>query len=278
MRRLAAPGLCLVAAVLVSCGGKGGSPAKPTPTAVSVSITPADDFMLIGENIQFSATVTFSDGSTSSQPGTWGSDTPMVATVDTTGKVTPVSWGKVTIYVDIQGHRGTRLITVMPNFKGEWHGRFVVDKCTATGTFKTIDFCDGVAGGSDAMVLHLTQNRTTLSGTLEFPTCPCSGDITGSVGDDAGMTVTGTILSESVLLTVKNWATRSDQPGVMTGKFTLNWTVPGASGAANWDSHLVGVVRTSGGPAGLEPAPETMPPGAGSLFDVMRRLSAGGLR
>ena len=53
---------------LTACGGGGGAnPVKSTPTPVSATITPGDDVILLGESVQFSASVSFSDGS-SSQP------------------------------------------------------------------------------------------------------------------------------------------------------------------------------------------------------------------
>jgi len=82
---------------LTACGGGGGgSPTKPTPTAVSVTITPGDDFILIGETVQFSASVSLSDGSSATQSGTWGSDAATVAAVDATGKVTALAWVDMT--------------------------------------------------------------------------------------------------------------------------------------------------------------------------------------
>ena len=269
---------CVIAlTTLAACGGGGGSPAKPTPTAVGITITPGDDFLLVGQTVQLSAKVNLSDGTSSLQQGTWGSDTPNVATVDSTGKVTAHSHGKVTVYVDIQGQRGTRLITVNVNFAGEWHGTWAIDKCTATGEFKSIDFCDTVkAGDTDAMTLTLTQDHNSVTGILEFPTCPCSGDVTGTVSDDGVMTLDGTIPLQGFILALKNWATRSSTPGKLTGKFTLNWTYPGASGAGNWDAHFTTMARTAGGPSSAE-ADGIVPPVEGNLFQRLR-VPGGGSR
>ena len=103
MRRLLL-GVCASALLPVTAcgGGGGGNPAKATPTAVGVTITPGDDFILVGESVQFSASVTLSDGSSSTQPGTWGSDTPTVAAVDATGEATALTRAKATIHVDVE--------------------------------------------------------------------------------------------------------------------------------------------------------------------------------
>jgi hypothetical protein len=256
---------------LVACGG-GGSPVKGTATVADVTITPGDDFVLIGESLQFTATVRFSDGTSQSQPGTWGSDTPTVAVVDSTGAVTGVTWGKATIYVDIQGHRGTRLLTVMPNYKGQWHGFIILDACRQNGAFRDNGFCDvAPAGSGDTITLDVTQARTSLSGTIDLG--GYSGSVTGSVLDDGSTTLASTISAEGLVLTIQDWSVRSAQPGVLTGTFTLRWSVPGVDGAGAWDLHLSGVVRTDGGPMGL--APQALPSGP-PLFEVLKHWSPGG--
>jgi len=258
---------------LTACGGGGGgSPTKPTPTAASVTITPGDDLILIGESVQFSASVGFSDGSSSTQAGTWGSDAMPVATVDANGKVTAVSRGKATIYVDVQNHRGTRLVTVMPNFKGEWHGAAVAHACRQTGDFTTADFCgEAPIGEAGATVLHLTQNRTTITGTIDLD--EDSGDLNGTVADDGTMTLTATIPIEGLLVTIKNWSARSDTPGTMTGTLTAAYSAAGVSGTLELDMHLTGMVRTSGGPLSAEHG--LAAPTSGRLFNAAKRVSVG---
>ena len=259
---------------LTACGGGGGgSPTKPTPTPVSVTITPGDDFILIGETVQFSASVSLSDGSSATQSGTWGSDAATVAAVDATGKVTALAWGKATIYVDVQNHRGTRLVTVMPNFKGEWHGGIVLDRCRQNGDFATGDFCSAAeVGASDTIELHVTQSRTTLLGTIDLG--GYSSDLNGTVADNGTMNLTAAIpAEEGGLLTIKTWAARSDTPGTMTGTFTIEWSATGVTGTAEWDMHLSGTARTSGGP--LSAKPGLGAPSSGTLFNAAKRVSAG---
>ena len=273
MRRLTVFGLCLGATVLASCGKSPAGADSVVRSVASVTITPADDFLLVGGTVQFSASATLDDGTSAGRSGTWGSDTPAVATVDATGKVTALTRGKATIYVDVEGRRGTRLVTVAPNLNGEWGGSYGVGKCTATGDFKSLGFCeDPSAGEADSIALHLAQNRTTLSGSVEFPTCPCAIDVMGTVSDDGLMVVTGSTGLEPFAVTLKNWATRSDQPGVMTGTFSINITASGLGGSGTLDSRLMGVSRTSGGPSSLQGV--RVAPGAGRIFDALRRWMA----
>ena len=186
--------------------------------------------------------------------------------------MTALSRGKATIYVDIQNHRGTRLVTVMPNFKGEWHGAAVADACRQTGDFTTADFCgEAPIGESGSIVLHVTQSRTTLTGTIDLD--EDSGDLNGTVADDGVMTLTATIPIEGLLVTIKNWAARSDTPGTMTGMLTAAYSAAGVSGTLELDMHLTGMVRTSGGPLSAEHGLGT--PGTGTLFNAAKRVSVG---
>lgn len=66
----------------------------------------------------------FSDGTTQAvTTGAWGSEQTTIATVDgSTGRVTVVSSGDATIFVNFEGVRGTKLIAVRPNYQGNWLG------------------------------------------------------------------------------------------------------------------------------------------------------------
>src|SRR5688500_9636160 len=90
--------------VLASCGG--GGPTAPSLTSITINSTSA--FLMLGSTETFTATATMSDGTTQAVTGgTWGSDAGAVATVAaTTGLVTTVGRGDVTIFVDSQGIRG----------------------------------------------------------------------------------------------------------------------------------------------------------------------------
>ena len=65
----------------------------------TITVTPANPTILQGQNVQFTATGTFADMTTSdiTNTVTWGTDNPSVATVNSTGLATGTGLGAVTI-------------------------------------------------------------------------------------------------------------------------------------------------------------------------------------
>ncbi len=104
--------------VFAVCGGK-KSPTSPTPnpspTPSSVAVTSPNAAILVGQTEQMTAIVTLSDGTTRAGTGTWGSDTPSVATVSQSGLATGLAAGEATIYFDATGDgRGSKRLRVDP--------------------------------------------------------------------------------------------------------------------------------------------------------------------
>src|SRR5262245_28768234 len=116
--------------ISAACGGDGGTPAAPTPMVQSVTVASSSDLIFIGASETFTATAAMSSGGTQSVTGgTWGTDSPSVASVDSTGRVTGVGSGMATIFVDFQGRRGTKLIRGLPNYQGAWSGSYAITGC-----------------------------------------------------------------------------------------------------------------------------------------------------
>jgi hypothetical protein len=92
-----------------SCGNGSGSTGTPTAAVKSITVSPGSVTILMGKQQQFSATVTYSDGSTKSPPTgtTWSSSNTAVATVDSSGLVKGVAPGNVTISVTVGSVNGT---------------------------------------------------------------------------------------------------------------------------------------------------------------------------
>ncbi|HEY0703080.1 MAG TPA: Ig-like domain-containing protein [Candidatus Acidoferrales bacterium] len=78
------------------------------PTLSSVTVTPANPSAAVGQSEQLTATANFTDGSTLdvTNSATWTSDTPAVATVNSTGLVTAVNTGSAGISATYQGVTG----------------------------------------------------------------------------------------------------------------------------------------------------------------------------
>jgi Big-like domain-containing protein len=92
-----------IAGILITVGGCGGGSASSqvvtAKTLSSIAISPANVSVVAGSNQQFTATGTYSDGSTQdlTKSVTWSSSTTGVATVSTSGLATAVAPGQTSI-------------------------------------------------------------------------------------------------------------------------------------------------------------------------------------
>jgi hypothetical protein len=105
-----------------------------TATLTSVAVSPQNPSAIVGGTVQFTATGTFSDGSTRdlTSSTTWSSGTTSTASMNSSGKATAVASGTTLISASTNGHSGSALLTV-----------------TAAA-----------AGGSDVLTYHSDNART----------------------------------------------------------------------------------------------------------------------
>jgi hypothetical protein len=84
------------------------------PTIVSIAVTPVSPLVFVGGTQQFTATGTYSDGSTLnvSATATWSSTATGVATINGTGLATAVSPGQATIQASLGSTSGSASLTV----------------------------------------------------------------------------------------------------------------------------------------------------------------------
>lgn len=211
-------------ALVTACGDDGpSSPTAPSPTSITVT---GSDLLLVGNSDVFTAAG--NTGALSLTAPRWGSDAPTVATVDVgTGRVTAVGTGTATIFVDANGIRGTKLISTLPNFRGEWNGRYELVDCQRNAKPSVCSWTEDTSN----LRIFLTQNRDIVSsGSFEF----------GSTEDDesARHGVSGTVSPEGTLsltgipqpLTpswpkLQNVRFESTQPGQLTGTFEEVWSL-----------------------------------------------------
>src|SRR3979411_3236544 len=101
--------LSLAMLTVSSCGSSSNKTGTPTAAVKSLSISPGLATILMGKQQQFSATATYSDGSTKSTPAglTWSSSNTAVATVDGSGLDTGVGPGTGTILAAVGAVNGT---------------------------------------------------------------------------------------------------------------------------------------------------------------------------
>ncbi len=99
-------GLLVLFCLMFSCSKSTPTTPTPTPTPTpvvptvsSITVTSSGTQIVVGQNMQFTATATMSNGTTRAGVGTWGSDATAQATVNAaSGLVTGVSAGLAHIY------------------------------------------------------------------------------------------------------------------------------------------------------------------------------------
>jgi len=106
----------LATLALAACGGgggEGGAPVTPSPTVVTVAVTPASAQIAVGQTAALVVAARDASGNViGGRAVSWSSASPAVATVDANGVVSGVSAGSATITATISGVAGTSAITV----------------------------------------------------------------------------------------------------------------------------------------------------------------------
>ena len=104
-----------IALALTACGGGGGG-TTPAAALQSIAVTPANPSTPVGLTSQFTATGTYSDGTTQdiSSSVTWTSATTTVVTVASGGLATAVATGSSVITATSGGVSGNTTMTVIP--------------------------------------------------------------------------------------------------------------------------------------------------------------------
>ena len=192
-------------------------------TLTSIAVTPTNSSILTGASRQFTATGTYSDGSTQnlSNQVTWASSNTAVATINTSGLATGVSTGTTTISATLAGVSGNSLLTVQRiplSITTIFMPTGVVNMAytgTLAATGGTLPYTWSLAGGSLAPGLTLTGSgvitgKPTASGIFGFT---AQVRDTGSPVQTTNKALSITIAAVSV---VSIWPT-SAAPGVVDG-------------------------------------------------------------
>lgn len=214
------------------------------PTAPSVTaptISSSNTMIFIGQSVAFAA----SGGGTIR----WGGDNPQVATVDqTTGRVTGVGNGRVTIWAENEGGRTTRLLRGLPSYAGSWQGSYAITGCQSTGTLAAIGFCGSFFQGQVLnMQLQTSQTEDRVSGAFAFG--GNQGTLNAStVAENGILPLTGTHSSSNGSIRLENARLESPSAGTISGYFDQTWTVSGASGFGILSCEVRNLTRTAGGP------------------------------
>jgi trimeric autotransporter adhesin len=167
---------------------------------VSISIAPAGSSMPVNTSQQFTATGTYSDGSSADLTSlvTWSSSTTATATVDVTGMVNAVAAGSTNISAGFAGvSQSTALTVTAPTIVsiavtpvGQTLGIGISQQYVATATY------------SDGSSSDLSSGVTWISSTPSVATVTASGVITTVAAGSTNITATLGALTDSSSLTV----------------------------------------------------------------------------
>jgi trimeric autotransporter adhesin len=151
--------------LLLSACGDGGIGSPPAPVVTTVSISAPSTTVAVGGSMQLTASATDANGNAvTGMTATWASSNQVVATVvSTSGVVSGVAAGSVTITATINGIAGSKGLTVTP---------FPAAATVQAGTGVVFDplQVDITAGGTVTWAFAtLTHNVTFSGGTAGTP-------------------------------------------------------------------------------------------------------------
>ena len=155
----------------VACDKKSGDGGQavalgPSPTPTAVNIEPqASNLLRIGIDQTYSATVQWSNGTSTTQSAAWRSDAPQVATIDNAGHARALGAGEATLVAAYQNVEGKLRIRVVPNYHGVWHGTAALRTCRENAGWLESHLCDELRSFGDLQsTLDVTQEGDRLSG------------------------------------------------------------------------------------------------------------------
>jgi hypothetical protein len=252
-----------------ACGGKSGPTTPTNPTVQSITVTSTSSMLYIGATETFTATATMSDSTIKAiTSGTWSSDNPNVATVNSSGLVTIVGSGTTNIVMTYSGKSGSKSIRGLPNYQGTWTGTYRVDSCTCTGDWALQNFCSYLPNGTVLNTnLILTQTQDSVSGTFFLGTLSTTG--TGPVATNGQLTLTGKITQTTASIDAI-FTLQLTTPGQITGTLFQLWTDTTMSGNAQVSCTIVSLSQTS--PVPNEAAFARSPVEVLTIQDMIRAL------
>ena len=202
----------------------------PAPTLSSISVTPANPSIAVGATQQFTATGTYSDGSTKDLTSqvTWASSATAVATINSSGLASGVSAGSTTITVTSGSVSGTTTLTVN----------------TAALTITTASLPGGTVNTPYSASLAAIGGKPPYTWSISAGTLPSglslsssSGVISGTPTTAGTFTFTGTVTDSAI-------------PAITANK-ALSITVATAT-TSIWPSTTIPAVVDSGPDSAVE--------------------------
>jgi len=174
--------------------------APPPPTITGLSVTPPTASVAVGTTQQLTATGALAGGGTSNFSGiaAWASSDPTKATVSSTGLVTAVAEGSVSITATASGFTDDCAVTVTPpNITG-----ISVTPATAALAPGGAQQCTATANLSGGGTLDVTSTATWTSGTPAVATVSSTGRITAVAAGTSSVTATRSGFTDDCAVTV----------------------------------------------------------------------------
>jgi hypothetical protein len=205
-------GATTISAALAGVTGGTTLTVQAPPTLASIAMTPTNPTILVGATQQFTATGTYSDGSTQnlSSRVTWTSSKTAVATINTNGLATAVSAGATVISAAFGGVTATNTLTVqaaplvMTTISMPTGTVSVAYSATLSATGGTTPYTWSIANGSLPGGLALNTATGAITGT---PTNTRAFTFTAQVTDASSPAQTGTKPLSITIASVPAFAT-----------------------------------------------------------------------
>ncbi len=239
-----APGSCVVTAAQASLTGTTTLTIVP-PVLVSIAVTSASASVASGLTDQFTATGTYSDGSSQdlSSSATWSVSNPAVASIAPSGVATALSTGSAVITAAQGSIKGTAHLTVTPpslvsiavSAAGPSVAVGLTDQFTATGTYS-----DGSSQTLGSSVTWSTSNSAVASiSGIGLATGTSHGSVvitatSGTVSGTANLSVTS-LVSIAITLPLPAVESGTTEQLRATGTFS-DGSTQDITGTVTWAS------------------------------------------
>jgi uncharacterized protein YjdB len=235
------------------------------PTLVSLAITPANPSFALGTTQPFTATGTYSDGSTLdlTNSATWTTTDNTIATVNAQGLVTSVALGSTSVTATSGLISGSTTLTITPALLVSIAVTPAVPTIplgttqpfTATGTYtdgSTQSITGTVQWSSDTPTVATISNATGSQGVASSAGAEGTATITATVGSVSGSTTLNVTSAALVSLTITpatpTLALGTTQPFTATGTFT-DGSTQNLTSTVTWASDTQATATIT--PAGL---------------------------
>jgi hypothetical protein len=163
---------------------------------------------------------------------TWSVDNASIIRLDGSNALTALSPGLATIRATAEGMTTSLAVTVVKDLQGVWTGFYKVEQCTRISG--SGDYCRFSLGGRRFMRLELVQRGQQVSGQLSvgdnLGNIVEEGNVTGQVGSNGDLTLSGKTADEANTTEFSEWTSRLTTDGLLEGRCTGNRNFTNAFG------------------------------------------------